>query len=179
MSALSRNRTFGPTGHQTRVIDKRSPRPEGCCSFSSHHVAWTHLYMSFTNLTCANGFSFGCYDNNVLVNLDAVFIPEHTWQHDFCSITDGVDLQSCVASDHTAPPQCTENLPGRLTELSFITSRRCDTSSFSRGKMTLRRYVSSLLWSNCHCASRTSCMVTMLSWNNTSPQRRCGRRKTP
>lgn len=57
---------------------------------------------------------------------------------------------------------------GRLTELSFITRRLWDTSSFSRGKMTLLRYDSSLLWSNCHWASRTSCIVTMLSWNQTA-----------
>lgn len=55
------------------------------------HPAW--------RLTCADGFSFGRYDNDVLVHLYAVFVPEHAWQHDLRPVTDGVDLQSCIASD--------------------------------------------------------------------------------
>lgn len=156
--------------HQTRVIDNRSSRPKSYCSYSIHHVAspvYTHTHYLF--LTCTNGLSLGRYDNNVLVHLNAVFIPQQTWQHDLGSITDGVHLETdrCYRQADKEQMQCRGGRWGRLTALSFITRRLWDTSSFSRGKMTLLRYDSSLLWSNCHWASRTSCIVTMLSWNPT------------
>lgn len=37
---------------------------------------WLHLE---TQLTCADGLAFRRYDDDVLVQLDAVFVPEHTW----------------------------------------------------------------------------------------------------
>lgn len=79
--------------HQTRVIDSRSSRPRGYCSYSIHHVA-SPVCVHQLLITCTDGLSLGCYDNNVLVHLDAVFIPEQTRQHDLGSITNGVYLET-------------------------------------------------------------------------------------
>lgn len=151
--------------HQKRVIDQRSSQPRQLLTWtkSSHGFASElppHLY----GLTCADGLAFGCYDNNILVQLNAIFIPEDTRQHNLCSVTDGVHLERTSTQSQVLVFVGVTMETRRLTALSFITKRLWDTSSFSRGKMTLRRYDSSLLWSNCHWASRTSCIVTMLSW---------------
>lgn len=45
-------------------------------------------------LTCADGLALGRYDDDVLVDLDAVFVAEDPRKHDLCPVADGVHLQT-------------------------------------------------------------------------------------
>lgn len=57
-------------------------------------MASTHQNTAEAAFTCADSLALGRYDNNILVNLDAIFVAEDTGEHDLGPVADGVDLQT-------------------------------------------------------------------------------------
>jgi hypothetical protein len=53
----------------------------------------TEKYLSVSPTQC-NSLSLGRHDHNFLVQFNAILIPQHTWQHDFCSIAHCVHLHT-------------------------------------------------------------------------------------
>lgn len=102
--------------------------------------------------------SLGCHQNTFIPNLNIISKTQQTGNHHFCPITDGID--SAVFYNNTWV----------FNQQQF---KRFDLPlCFSENKSdknyiiitTRRKYVSSLDWSYCHCASNTSCMVTKCSY---------------
>lgn len=61
---------------------------------STDHVALIRCDVgSCLAFTCANSLSFSCNDNNILIQFNAIFIPQNTWQHDLSTIADSIHLK--------------------------------------------------------------------------------------
>jgi hypothetical protein len=75
-----------------RIMDSENvTKFNGANGMRDAELIVTEKYLSVPPTQC-NSFSLGRHNHNFLVQLNAILISQHTWQHDFCSIAHSIHL---------------------------------------------------------------------------------------